>query len=130
MTAIVNGLHLHGGFIAYSGTFLVFSDYARNAVRMSALIPAGTIHVYTLDSIGLVEDGPTHHPVEHLTSLQLIPGLSVWRPADKVETAAGWAAAIDRRDNTTALVLTRQELPHQPRRSAQIDLPRRSSSVL
>ena len=130
MTAIVNGLHLHGGFIAYSGTFLVFSDYARNAVRMSALIPAGTIHVYTHDSIGLGEDGPTHQPVEHLTSLRLIPGLSVWRPADKVETAAAWAAAIARRDKPTALVLTRQGLPHQPRSSAQLDLIRRGGYVL
>ena len=90
MTAIANGLHLHGGFIPYSGTFLVFSDYARNAVRMSALIPTGAIHVYTHDSIGLGEDGPTHQPVEHVASLRLIPNLDVWRPADKVETAVAW----------------------------------------
>ncbi len=120
MTAIANGLALHGGFIPYTGTFLVFSDYARNAVRMSALIPTGAIHVYTHDSIGLGEDGPTHQPVEHLASLRLIPNLDVWRPCDKVETLAAWGAAIARRNGPTALVLTRQGLAHQPRTDEQI----------
>jgi len=115
MTAIANGLSLHGGFIPYTGTFLVFSDYARNAVRMSALIPTGAIHVYTHDSIGLGEDGPTHQPVEHVASLRMIPGLEVWRPADKTETAVAWREALLRRDRPTALVLTRQGLAHQPR---------------
>ncbi len=120
MTAIANGLALHGGFIPYTGTFLVFSDYARNAVRMSALIPTGAIHVYTHDSIGLGEDGPTHQPVEHLASLRLIPNLEVWRPCDKVETLAAWGAAVARRNGPTALVLTRQGLPHQARSEDQV----------
>jgi transketolase len=120
MTAIANGLDLHGGFIPYTGTFLVFSDYARNAVRMSALIPTGAIHVYTHDSIGLGEDGPTHQPVEHVASLRLIPNLDVWRPADKVETLAAWAASLARRTSPSALVLTRQGLPHQPRDEQQL----------
>ncbi len=130
MTAIANGLYLHGGFIPYTGTFLVFSDYARNAVRMSALIPTGAIHVYTHDSIGLGEDGPTHQPVEHVSSLRLIPNLDVWRPADKVETAAAWAAGLARRNGPTALVLTRQGLPHQPRNSEQIASIARGGYVL
>ncbi len=120
MSAIANGIDLHGGFVAYTGTFLVFSDYARNAVRMSALIPTGSIYVYTHDSIGLGEDGPTHQPVEHLASLRMIPNLSLWRPADKVETAAAWAAALARRDGPTALALSRQGLPHLPRSNQQL----------
>jgi len=120
MTAIANGLALHGGFIPYTGTFLVFSDYARNAVRMSALIPAAAIHVYTHDSIGLGEDGPTHQPIEQLSSLRLIPNLQVWRPADKVETLVAWHAAIVDRQAPTAMMLTRQGLPHQPRSAQQI----------
>jgi len=120
MTAIASGLDLHGGFIPYTGTFLVFSDYARNAVRMSALIPTGAIHVYTHDSIGLGEDGPTHQPVEHVTSLRLIPNLDVWRPADKVETFAAWVASLARRSAPSALVLTRQGLPHQTRDEQQL----------
>ena len=130
MTAIANGLALHGGFIPYTGTFLVFSDYARNAVRMSALIPTGAIHVYTHDSIGLGEDGPTHQPVEHLASLRLIPNLDVWRPCDKVETLAAWGAAIARRNGPTALVLTRQGLAHQARSDEQIANIRRGGYVL
>ena len=130
MTAIANGLDLHGGFIPYTGTFLVFSDYARNAVRMSALIPTGAIHVYTHDSIGLGEDGPTHQPIEHVASLRLIPGLDVWRPADKVETLAAWAAALARRTGPTALVLTRQGLPHQPRDEQQLAAIARGGYVL
>ncbi len=120
MTAIANGLNLHGGFIAYTGTFLVFSDYARNAVRMSALIPTKTIHVYTHDSIGLGEDGPTHQPVEHVSSLRLIPKLSVWRPADKTETLAAWLASVQAPNTPSALVLTRQGLKHQARTPAQL----------
>jgi len=130
MTAIANGLHLHGGFIPYSGTFLVFSDYARNAVRMSALIPTGTIHVYTHDSIGLGEDGPTHQPVEHVASLRMIPNLEVWRPADKAETAVAWQQAIERRSGPTALVLTRQGVAHQPRDGGQLAAIRRGGYVL
>ena len=130
MTAITSGIHLHGGFIPYAGTFLVFSDYARNAVRMSALIPTAPIHVYTHDSIGLGEDGPTHQPVEHVASLRMIPNLDVWRPADMVETAAAWIAAIERRDGPTALVLTRQGVPHQPRESDQVRAIRRGGYVL
>jgi transketolase len=130
MTAIANGLHLHGGFIPYTGTFLVFSDYARNAVRMSALIPTGAIHIYTHDSIGLGEDGPTHQPIEHVASLRLIPNLEVWRPADKAETAVAWRAAIERRNGPTALVLTRQGLQHQNRDTAMLANIERGGYVL
>ena len=120
MTAICNGLGLHGGFVPYNATFLVFSDYARNAVRMSALLPVQNIYVYTHDSIGLGEDGPTHQPVEHVASLRLIPGLDVWRPCDTVETAVAWKNAIERLDGPTALILTRQGLPHQDRTAEQV----------
>ena len=130
MTAIANGLHLHGGFIPYTGTFLVFSDYARNAVRMSALIPTGAIHVYTHDSIGLGEDGPTHQPIEHVASLRLIPNLDVWRPADKVETAVAWREALVRRDGPTALVLTRQGVTHQPREAGVLEQVARGGYIL
>ncbi len=111
MTAMMNGMALHGGFIPFGGTFLVFSDYARNAIRMSALMKQRVIHVLTHDSIGLGEDGPTHQPVEHVASLRLIPGLRLWRPADAAETAVAWTAAIDREDGPSALVLSRQNLP-------------------
>src|SRR3546814_1565671 len=104
MTAISNGLALHGGFIPYDATFLVFSDYARNAVRMSALMGAHAIHVYTHDSIGLGEDGPTPQPVEHLASLRHIPNNAVWRPCDAVASAVCWRAAIERRDGPSCLV--------------------------
>ncbi|HXH01099.1 MAG TPA: transketolase [Xanthomonadaceae bacterium] len=120
MSAISNGLALHGGFIPYDATFLVFSDYARNAVRMGALIPAHVIHVYTHDSIGLGEDGPTHQPVEHLASLRYIPNNDVWRPCDAVESAVAWRAAIERRDGPSCLVFSRQTLAHQPRTDAQV----------
>jgi transketolase len=130
MTAICTGLGLHGGFVPYSATFLVFSDYARNAVRMSALIPAHTIHVYTHDSIGLGEDGPTHQPVEHLASLRLIPGLSVWRPCDAVESAVAWKAAIEERGGPHALVFTRQSVPHQQRDSSTVEAIERGGYVL
>jgi transketolase len=119
MTAIMNGMVLHGGFRPYAGTFLVFSDYARNAVRMAALMKLGVTLVYTHDSIGLGEDGPTHQPIEHLASLRAMPNLSTWRPADAVETAVAWAMAIGRQDGPAALVLTRQALPQQPRTREQ-----------
>lgn len=115
MTAICNGLRLHGGFLPYCGTFLTFSDYARNALRMAALMKTQSILVYTHDSIGLGEDGPTHQPVEHTASLRLMPNMSVWRPCDTVETAVAWRAAIERQDGPTSLVLTRQGLPFQER---------------
>ncbi|QYR53387.1 transketolase [Lysobacter soyae] len=120
MTAISNGLALHGGFIPYDATFLVFSDYARNAVRMSALMGARAIHVYTHDSIGLGEDGPTHQPVEHMASLRYIPNNDVWRPCDAVESAVAWRAAIERADGPSCLVFSRQNLPHQPRDATQL----------
>ncbi|PPU91278.1 transketolase [Xanthomonas populi] len=130
MTAIANGLALHGGFIPFDATFLVFSDYARNGVRMSALNPAHAIHVYTHDSIGLGEDGPTHQPVEHLASLRYIPNNDVWRPGDAVESAVSWKAAITRKDGPTCLVFSRQNLQHQPRSDAQLKLIERGGYVL
>ncbi|MFT3755619.1 MAG: transketolase [Pseudoxanthomonas sp.] len=120
MSAIANGLALHGGFLPFDATFLVFSDYARNAVRMSALIPAHAIHVYTHDSIGLGEDGPTHQPVEHIASLRYIPNNDVWRPCDAVESAVAWKQAVLRKDGPTCLIFSRQNLPHQPRNEAQV----------
>ncbi len=113
MAAIMNGIALHGGFIPYGGTFLTFSDYSRNAIRMAALMKIRVIHVFTHDSIGLGEDGPTHQPVEHPAALRLIPNLHVWRPADAVETAVAWKSAVMRRDGPTALLLSRQNLPPQ-----------------
>jgi len=130
MTAIANGLALHGGFIPFDATFLVFSDYARNGVRMSALIPAHAIHVYTHDSIGLGEDGPTHQPVEHLASLRYIPNNDVWRPCDAVESAVSWKAAITRQDGPSCLVFSRQNLPHQPRSTDQVAQIARGGYVL
>ena len=130
MTAISNGLALHGGFIPYDATFLVFSDYARNAVRMSALMGAQAIHVYTHDSIGLGEDGPTHQPVEHLASLRYIPDNDVWRPCDAVESAVCWKAAIDRRDGPSCLIFSRQNLPHQARDAGQLGNIARGGYVL
>jgi transketolase len=130
MTAILNGLTLHGGFIAYGGTFLTFSDYARNAVRMAALMKQGSILVYSHDSIGLGEDGPTHQPIEHLASLRLIPNLTLWRPCDAVETAVAWQAAIEHRSGPTALALTRQNLPHQQRSPEQIAAIKRGGYTL
>ena len=130
MAAIINGIGLHGGFIPYGGTFLVFSDYARNALRLAALMHLPSILVLTHDSIGLGEDGPTHQPVEHTASLRLIPGMAVWRPCDDVETYAAWAAAIERRDGPTCLILTRQAVPHQARDAAQVPAIRRGGYVL
>jgi transketolase len=111
MAAIMNGMALHGGYIPYGGTFLTFSDYSRNAIRMAALMKLRVIHVFTHDSIGLGEDGPTHQSVEHIPSLRIIPNLDVWRPADGLETALAWASAIERKDGPSALCLSRQNLP-------------------
>ncbi|HAL37087.1 MAG TPA: transketolase [Polaromonas sp.] len=111
MAAIMNGIALHGGYIPYGGTFLTFSDYSRNAIRMAALMKLRVIHVFTHDSIGLGEDGPTHQSVEHVPSLRIIPGLDVWRPADGLETAVAWACAVERKDGPSALCLSRQNLP-------------------
>ena len=111
MAAVMNGLALHGGFVPYGGTFLVFSDYARNALRLAALMGAQAIYVFTHDSIGLGEDGPTHQPIEHVSSLRLMPNMTVWRPADTVETAVAWRAAIKHKTGPSALVLTRQNVP-------------------
>jgi transketolase len=115
MAAIMNGLALHGGFIPYGGTFLTFSDYSRNAIRMAALMKRRVIHVFTHDSIGLGEDGPTHQSVEHAASLRLIPHLDVWRPADTAETITAWTAAIAAADRPSALLLSRQNLPYCPK---------------
>jgi transketolase len=118
MAAVMNGIALHGGWIPYGGTFLTFSDYSRNAIRMAALMKQRVIHVFTHDSIGLGEDGPTHQSVEHAASLRLIPNLDVWRPCDTVETLVAWGEALRRRDRPTALLLSRQNLPFAPRACA------------
>ena len=115
MAAIMNGIALHGGYIPYGGTFLTFSDYSRNAIRMAALMKQRVIHVFTHDSIGLGEDGPTHQSIEHAASLRLIPNLDVWRPADTAETAVAWSVALSNRDKPTALLLSRQNLPYAPK---------------
>jgi transketolase len=128
MAAVMNGVALHGGFIPYGGTFLTFSDYSRNAIRMAALMGQRVIHVFTHDSIGLGEDGPTHQSVEHAASLRLIPNVDVWRPADSAETAAAWACAIEHKSRPTALLLSRQGLPYAPK--ASLDLISRGAYVL
>ncbi|MGM3159286.1 transketolase [Dickeya undicola] len=120
MTAIANGISLHGGFVPYTATFLMFVEYARNAVRMAALMKVRSIYVYTHDSIGLGEDGPTHQPVEQLASLRVTPNMSTWRPADQVETAVAWKYAIERKDGPTALILSRQNLAQQDRTAQQL----------
>jgi transketolase len=130
MSAIMNGITCHGGFIPYGGTFLTFSDYARNAVRMACLMRIRVIFVYTHDSIGLGEDGPTHQPIEHLGSLRLIPHMDLWRPCDAVETAAAWGVAIANRDGPTCLVFTRQSVVHEARDTAQIAAITRGGYVL
>jgi len=130
MAAIMNGMALHRGLIPYGGTFLVFSDYARNALRMAALMKVGSIFVFTHDSIGLGEDGPTHQPVEHVASLRLLPNMHVWRPADVVETMAAWTAAVERRDGPTSLILSRQNLAPQPRNAEQVAAIARGGYVL
>ncbi|PZN35099.1 MAG: transketolase [Proteobacteria bacterium] len=130
MAAVMNGLALHGGLIPYGGTFLVFSDYARNAMRMSALMRQRVIYVLTHDSIGLGEDGPTHQPIEHLASLRIVPNMTVWRPCDTTETAVAWADAIERCTGPTCLALTRQALPAQERSPQQLAAIRRGGYVL
>ena len=115
MAAIMNGISLHGGYVPYGGTFLTFSDYSRNAIRMAALMKRRVIHVFTHDSIGLGEDGPTHQSIEHAASLRLIPNLDVWRPCDTAETAIAWAVALENRNRPTALLLSRQNLPYAPK---------------
>jgi transketolase len=130
MSAALNGLTLHGGVIPFGGTFLTFSDYARNALRIAALEHAGSIFVYTHDSIGLGEDGPTHQPIEHPATLRYIPGMEVWRPCDTVETTVAWIAAIERRDGPTSLLLSRQNLPFQTRSADQVALIDRGGYVL
>ncbi|HEY6941271.1 transketolase [Dokdonella sp.] len=130
MAAIMNGIALHGGYIPFGGTFLTFSDYSRNAIRMAALMHQRVIHVFTHDSIGLGEDGPTHQSVEQVSSLRLIPNLHVWRPCDTVETAVAWKLALERRDAPTALALSRQNLPFVPRSDAQIAAIERGGYVL
>ncbi|SFX55935.1 transketolase [Marinospirillum alkaliphilum] len=120
MAAIINGVALHGGFIPYGATFLIFMEYARNALRMAALMKQQHIEVFTHDSIGLGEDGPTHQPIEQLASLRGTPNMSVWRPADAVETAVAWKSALQRKDGPTALILSRQNLPHQQRSAEQL----------
>ena len=119
MAAIMNGVALHGGFIPYGGTFLTFSDYSRNAIRMAALMKQRVIHVFTHDSIGLGEDGPTHQSIEHAASLRLIPNLDVWRPADTAETTVAWAVALQNQNRPTALLLSRQNLPYLPKGEAR-----------
>ncbi len=130
MAGITNGLSLHGGLIPYAGTFLVFSDYARNALRVAALMKIRVIHVFTHDSIGLGEDGPTHQPVEHAAALRVIPNMDVWRPCDTVESAVAWIAAIERADGPTSLLLSRQNLPFQQRSAEQIAAIARGGYVL
>ncbi|MEO8021319.1 transketolase [Polaromonas sp.] len=115
MAAIMNGIALHGGYIPYGGTFLTFSDYSRNAIRMAALMKIRVVHVFTHDSIGLGEDGPTHQSIEHAASLRLIPNLDVWRPGDTAETAVAWAVALQNKNKPTALLLSRQNLPYAPK---------------
>ncbi len=130
MAAVMNGIALHGGFIPYGGTFLTFSDYSRNAIRMAALMKQRVIHVFTHDSIGLGEDGPTHQPVEHAASLRLIPNLDVWRPCDAAETAVCWTEALAHANRPSALLLSRQNLPAQVRSAEQVLEIRRGGYVL
>ncbi len=130
MSAIMNGIALHGGFIPYGGTFLMFSEYARNAVRMAALMGVQTIFVYTHDSVGLGEDGPTHQAVEQAATLRYIPRMSVWRPCDAVESLVAWRAAIERKEGPTSLLFSRQGVPHQQRTSEQIKNIRRGGYIL
>jgi len=130
MAAICNGIALHGGLIPYHATFLVFSDYARNALRMAALMKQRVVCVFTHDSIGLGEDGPTHQPVEHAATLRLLPNMDVWRPCDSLETAVAWAAAIERRDGPTSLLLSRQNLNFQSRNAEQLSAVARGGYVL
>jgi transketolase len=130
MSAIMNGITLHGGYIPFGATFLTFSDYSRNALRMAALMKLRSIFVFTHDSIGLGEDGPTHQSVEHVSSMRLIPNLDNWRPCDTVESAAAWGAAVRRKDGPSTLIFSRQNLPYQERSAEQIDNIYRGGYVL
>ena len=130
MCAVMNGIALHGGFIPYGGTFLVFSDYARNALRLAAMMGVRVVYVFTHDSIGLGEDGPTHQPVEHAASLRLIPNMEVWRPCDTVETAVAWTCALERKAGPTSLLLTRQNVPFVKRERQQLESVRRGGYVI
>jgi len=130
MAAIGNGLALHGGLIPYTATFLMFSEYARNALRMAALMKVRQLFVFTHDSIGLGEDGPTHQPVEQAATLRLMPNMDVWRPCDTVESAVAWAAALERTDGPSSLLFSRQNLPFQRRSAEQIAAIRRGAYVL
>ena len=130
MSAILNGLSLHGGFIPFGATFLMFSEYARNALRMAALMKVQSIFVYTHDSIGLGEDGPTHQAIEQIPTLRMIPGMNVWRPCDTVESAVAWQAAIEKQDGPSCLIFSRQGLPHQERTAEQIANIRKGGYIL
>ena len=130
MAVVMNGLILHGGFRPFGGTFLMFSEYARNAIRMAALMRINPIYVFTHDSIGVGEDGPTHQPIEQTATLRMIPNMDVWRPCDTVETFVAWQAAVEHKDCPTALILTRQNLPHQTRDDAQVKAIRKGGYVL
>jgi len=130
MTAIMNGVALHRGLVPYGGTFAVFSDYARNAIRMSALMKQRVVHVLTHDSIGLGEDGPTHQPIEHAASLRLIPGLDLWRPCDELETAVAWTLSLERLDGPSALMLSRQNLNQYSAAAGKADYIWRGGYVL
>jgi transketolase len=130
MSAIMNGIALHGGFIPYGATFLMFSEYARNALRMAALMKQRVLFVYTHDSIGLGEDGPTHQPVEQTATLRLIPNMSVWRPCDAVESAVSWKVAVERTQGPSVLIFSRQNLPHQKRDATQLANIARGGYVL
>jgi transketolase len=126
----MNGVALHGGFVPYGATFLMFSEYARNALRMAALMRIPSIFVYTHDSIGLGEDGPTHQPIEQIPTLRMIPNMDVWRPCDAVESAVAWRAAIERKDGPSCLIFSRQNLAHMDRTAAQVDAITRGGYVL
>ena len=130
MSAIMNGIALHGGLIPFGATFLMFSEYARNALRMAALMRVPSIFVYTHDSIGLGEDGPTHQPIEQIPTMRMIPNMQVWRPCDAVESAVAWAQAAERRDGPTSLIFSRQGLPHQTRTDAQIEEIKKGGYIL
>ena len=130
MTAIANGISLHGGFLPYTSTFLMFVEYARNAVRMAALMKQRQVMVYTHDSIGLGEDGPTHQPVEQVASLRVTPNMSTWRPCDQVESAVAWKYGVERHDGPTALILSRQNLAQQDRTAEQLANIARGGYVL
>jgi transketolase len=130
MSAIMNGIALHGGFIPYGATFLMFSEYARNALRMAALMKIRSIFVYTHDSIGLGEDGPTHQAIEQIPTLRMIPNMALWRPCDGVETAVAWKEAIERMDGPSCLIFSRQNLPFMSRTDAQIADIKRGGYIL